>query len=79
MTKKELLKSIKENNGSICGNLYDYIANNYWNMSKEELKDVCLEVIYSLDYKWWDKDDAQKVRTDLIENIDERMTDDEED
>lgn len=27
--------------------LYDYIANHYWEMAKEELKDVLLEVIYS--------------------------------
>ena len=27
--------------------LYDYIANHYWEMTKEELKDVLLEVIYS--------------------------------
>jgi hypothetical protein len=27
--------------------LYDYVANHYWEMDKEELKDVLLEVIYS--------------------------------
>ena len=38
--KEEILKACKD------GTLYDFIANNYWNMSKEELKDVCLEAIY---------------------------------
>ena len=27
--------------------LYDYIANHYWEMTKEDLKDVLIEVIYS--------------------------------
>ena len=28
---------------------YDYIAKNYWKMSKEELKTICLEIIYEVD------------------------------
>ena len=39
--EKEILKACKENR------LYDYIANNYWKMNVEELKDVCLEAIYT--------------------------------
>lgn len=38
--KDELLKACEENK------LYDFIANNYWKMTNEELKDVCLEAIY---------------------------------
>ena len=38
--KKELLKACKD------GTLYDFIANNYWQMTNDELKDVCLEAIY---------------------------------
>lgn len=40
---KEILEACKQNK------LYDYIANNYWKMTKEELKDVCLEAIYTAD------------------------------
>lgn len=39
--KEEVMKAIEEDR------LYDFIANNYWRMSQEELKDVLLEVIWS--------------------------------
>ncbi len=39
--KDEVMKAIEENR------LYDFIANNYYRMSKEELKDVLLEVIWN--------------------------------
>lgn len=38
--KDEIMKAIEENT------IYDFIANNYWQMSKEELKDVLLEAIW---------------------------------
>lgn len=41
--KEEIMKAIEEKR------LYDFIANNYWQMSKEELKDVLLEVIWCND------------------------------
>ena len=44
MTKKELEKIV---NTIKQGRLYDYLANNYWNMSKEDLKDIALELIAS--------------------------------
>lgn len=31
------------------GKAYDFIANNYWQMSREELKDILLEFIYEAD------------------------------
>lgn len=31
------------------GRAYDYIAQNYWQMSKEDLKDILLEFIYEAD------------------------------
>ena len=37
---KELLDAIRS------GQSYDFIANNYWKMSKEQLKDTLLEYIY---------------------------------
>ena len=37
--EEEILKACKD--GTLC----DFIANNYWRMTKEELKDVCLEAI----------------------------------
>lgn len=38
--KDEIMKAIEENT------IYDYVANNYWKMSKEELKDILLEAIW---------------------------------
>lgn len=31
-----------------AGRAYDLVANNYWKMDKEVLKDICLEFIYEL-------------------------------
>lgn len=44
MTKKELGKIV---NAIKQDRLYDYLANNYWNMSKEDIKDIALELIAS--------------------------------
>lgn len=52
--------------------LYDYIANHYWEMSKEELKDVLLEVIYSCQKR----SDIDSISESLEERWD--MVEDEE-
>lgn len=48
MTKKELEKIV---NAIKQDRLYDYIANNYWNISKDDLKDIALELIVSRNNK----------------------------
>ena len=40
--QEELIQAIEED----C--LYDWIASNYWKLSKEELKDIILELDYAL-------------------------------
>lgn len=40
--KKEIIQAIKKDN------LYDYIFNNYLKISKEELRDLILEIYYIL-------------------------------
>ena len=60
--KKEVLKACKDNN------LYAFIASNYWNMSKEELKDICLELDYAL-YKNGHKDDV------IVDDLKDRWED----
>lgn len=40
--KKEIIESIKENR------LYDFVANHYWEMSNNELRDVLLELNYEM-------------------------------
>jgi hypothetical protein len=52
--------------------LYDYIANHYWEMDKEELKDVLLEVIYSCQKR----SDIDSISESLEERWD--MDEDEE-
>ena len=52
--------------------LYDYIANHYWEMTKEELKDVLLEVIYSCQKR----SDIDSISESLEERWD--MVEDEE-
>lgn len=42
MDKKEVIKACKEQM------LYDFIANNYYDMTKDELKDICLEAVYNV-------------------------------
>ena len=32
------------------GSAYDFIANTYYRMSKEELKSICLEALYAMYY-----------------------------
>lgn len=40
--EKEILKAIEEDR------LYDFIANNYWQIEKETLRDLILEIYYIL-------------------------------
>lgn len=39
-TRQELINILENKRG----NLYDFIANNYWILEKEELKDLALEI-----------------------------------
>lgn len=41
--KEDFLEALRKGKG------YDYIADNYWHISVEALKDCCLELIYKLD------------------------------
>lgn len=38
--EEEILKACED------GTLYDFIANNYWKMTTDQLKNVCLEAVY---------------------------------
>ena len=40
--RNEIIQAMKDNH------LYDYVANNYYNFSKEELRDIILELDYLL-------------------------------
>lgn len=66
----ELINVLKTNpNGA-----YDFICNNYYNMSKEELKDFAKELLYAI-YSNMDKAEHDKtlndVATELAENYED--------
>lgn len=72
--KAEIINAVKTGDNA-TGKLYDYIANNYWQMSTDELKRVALEAIYALDActkidggEW-----MKAVKTELIENLEEYL------
>ena len=50
------------------GTLYDYIANNYHNMSKEELKSVVLEALWRLNRCTIEEDYIQECE-EIIDNV----------
>jgi hypothetical protein len=58
MTKKEIIKGIKD-----LG-LYDFMARNYYQLSKDELKTIALECVYLL------KDSDTK---EIIKELKERL------
>lgn len=66
----ELINVLKNNpNGT-----YDFICNNYYNMSKEELKDFAKELLYAI-HTNTDKAEHDKILNDvaveLAENCEE--------
>ena len=63
--KDEIMKAIEENR------LYDFIANNYWRMSKDELKDVILELAWVCS----DINTNEETKQQLLTNLSERWED----
>lgn len=61
--KKQVMQAIEK------GELYDFIANNYYNMTKDELKDVLLEVI------WSNISNEEENKIYLLGNLAERWSD----
>ena len=49
-------------------NLYDYVANNYYKLSKEELTELLLNVIYELEGR-------NDLKINAIKNTIERLND----
>lgn len=65
--EQEIIQAIKDNN------LYDYISNNYWKMSKEHLRDLILEIIYMFyfDYEYSIEGDRQLLNKHIVECLKE--------
>lgn len=56
---KEFIELLKNNPDGA----YDFICNNYYNMSKEELKDITKELLYAI----YDKTDRAEQKTILYD------------
>lgn len=52
--EQEIIQAIKK------GKLYDYIANNFYKISKEDLRDLILEIIYMIYYNYEYSIDADR-------------------
>jgi hypothetical protein len=65
--EQEIIQAIKEDK------LYDYIANNFYKMSKEDLRDLILEIIYMIyyDYEYSIDVDRQLLNEHIVECLKE--------
>ena len=61
----EVIRAIESNE------LYGYIANNYWNMSKASLKDIILELVYAIDNSEEKGIILESVKEELLDRWDE--------
>ena len=59
MEEKEILQGLNDKP-------YDFVANNYYKMSKEQLKDIILEILAQFDGA-----DYEEVKTTLVKNLKE--------
>ena len=60
--KKRYIYSLLNSEGKDTPSSYDFIANNYYTMSKEELKDIILELDYALSRDSSYEDVAQELK-----------------
>lgn len=65
--EQEIIQAIKK------GKLYDYIANNFYKISKEDLRDLILEIIYMIyyDYEYSIDTDRQLLNEHIVECLKE--------
>lgn len=63
--EKEIIQAIKK------GKLYDYIANNFYKISKEDLRDLVLEIIYMIYYDYEYSIDRQLLNEHIVECLEE--------
>lgn len=65
--EQEIIQAIKR------GKLYDYITNNFYKISKEDLRDLILEIIYMIyyDYEYSIDGDRQLLNEHIVECLKE--------
>ena len=70
--KERLLNSVRNDM------LYDFVANNYSSMSKSEIKDIALEAIYAFYVALETAYDPKKLKADLMNELEDRIYDDDD-
>lgn len=68
MEYTEIIEGIKEKG------MFDFISQNYHLLSKEDLKDICMEMDYAC-YEELDKSDYKKVKEETIDLLNEKWND----
>ena len=68
--KKQLLEAIKDDM------VYDYVANNYWRLSKEELAYIAKELAFAVHIAL-SKGNAQDVWDEMQENVENDIKEEE--
>ena len=70
--KERMLNSVRNDM------LYDFVANNYSSMSKQEIKDIALEAIYAFYEAIETAYDPKKLKADLTNELEDRIYDDDD-
>lgn len=70
-TMKEFI-NVLENNPDKA---YDFICNNYYKMSKDEIKDIAKELLYAM-YDKMDKEEHNLALADVAEELKSYYTED---
>ena len=71
--RKQYLEALENANG------YDFIAKNYYEFSKEELKDIILELDYAIHSEAKHFASAEEIYTSASEELKDRWSFDDED
>lgn len=64
MEIKEIIEDIKKEG------IFDFIVNNYWKLSKEDLRDVAKELDYAI-YSMYPKNEYDKIVNEFCKNLEE--------
>ena len=64
MEIKEIIEGVKKEG------IFDFIVNNYWKLSKEDLRDVVKELDYAI-YSMYPKNEYDKIVNEFCKNLEE--------
>lgn len=64
MEIKEIIEGVKKEG------IFDFIVNNYWKLSKEDLRDVAKELDYAI-YSMYPQNEYDKIVNEFCKNLEE--------